>query len=83
MHHERLSNWSGASQDIKPEDLEIFRKHELQTKLAGGKKRVESDAERKIRVKLLLIEQEMAKERRENEAREKKEAARLEREQGE
>lgn len=54
----------------------------MQTKLAG-KKRVESDRERKIRVKLLLVEQQIAKERREAEAKEKKEAARLEREQGE
>jgi len=80
--YERQAKWSLPSEAIRSDNLQLLQKHELLTKLAGGKKRVETDRERKVRVKLLLIEQELARERREAEAKQKKEAARLAREQG-
>lgn len=78
----RQASCSVSSEGAGPARLELLQKHELQTRLSGGKKRIETDRERKIRVKLLLMEQESARERREAEAKQKKEAARLARERG-
>lgn len=70
------------TENVKPEDLQPLRQRSLQSQPSTGKKRVETDMERKVRVKLLLVEQEIARERRDKEEKEKKEAARLAREQG-